>query len=410
MLGTATAKLAGQARPGTILPASLEQALHRCILLASRFGAIRLAQPDNRDRREFVLELDDQFASRLRWTMTWVGAGTELTIARAPGIARFTNFARRGSAADRQLQRRIQLLPHIASLKIAVIGGGTGLSTTLLGLRDRTWSPTAVISGLPRAIGALHPKDQLGSLPRDDASMCLVGLTPTVEENVVLRGLLGHRLESHDRRGAYFGTVLLGALEEIHGSRQAALDAAVELLGIRGRIVLALDPVARTHQASAGGPLAPLSEADMIVIAPGHLELDLLPVLSCPGVIDAIRGSHALKLVVTKIMTAEDANEVDTTSSHVEALSSLTGVTFDVALANSGPFNPTQLRAYAAAGARPIRPDAERTMPYTRQLLTEQLAAPGDLARHDPESLGECLVDIGAEHLLNSCGVEAQGA
>jgi 2-phospho-L-lactate transferase/gluconeogenesis factor (CofD/UPF0052 family) len=171
-----------------------------------------------------------------------------------------------------------------------------------------------------------------------------------------------------------------------------------------------LDAVGRNGQPGAGGPLAPLSAADMIVIAPGHLELDLLPVLSCPGVIDAIRGSDALKVVVTKIMTAEDSKEVDTTSSHVEALAALTGVRFDIALANSGPFNPTQLRAYAAAGARPIRPDAERTMPYTRQLLTEQLAAPGDLARHDPEALGECLVEIGAEHLLNSFGAEAQGA
>jgi 2-phospho-L-lactate transferase/gluconeogenesis factor (CofD/UPF0052 family) len=371
----------------TMLPASLEHALHRCILLASRFGAIRLAKPEDRDRREFVLDLD----------------GTELTIARAPGITRLTNFARRGSAADRQLQRRIQLLPHIACLKIAVIGGGTGLSTTLLGLRDRTWSPTAVISGLPRPVRALDPKDQLGSLPRDDASMCLVGLTPTVEENVVLRGLLSHQLESHDRRGAHFGTVLLSALEEIHGSRQGALDAAVELLGIRGRIVLAVDAAGRA-------PLTSLSEADMIVIAPGHLELDLIPVLSCPGVIDAIRGSEALKVVVTKIMTAEDTSEVATTSNHVGALSSLTGIVFDVALANSGPFNPAQLRAYGKAGARPVRPDTEMTMPYTRRLLTEQLAAAGDLARHDPQALGECLVEIGAEHLLNSMDAEAQRA
>jgi uncharacterized cofD-like protein len=210
-------------------------------------------------------------------------------------------------------------------------------------------------------------------------------------------------MESHDRRGAHFGTVLLSALEEIHGSRQGALDAAVELLGIRGRIVLAVDAAGRA-------PLTSLSEADMIVIAPGHLELDLIPVLSCPGVIDAIRGSEALKVVVTKIMTAEDSSEVATTSNHVGALSSLTGIVFDVALANSGPFNPAQLRAYGKAGARPVRPDTEMTMPYTRRLLTEQLAAAGDLARHDPQALGECLVEIGAEHLLNSMEAEAQRA
>jgi 2-phospho-L-lactate transferase/gluconeogenesis factor (CofD/UPF0052 family) len=401
------------ARPGAILPASVEQALQRCILLASRFGTIRLTRPDNPDRREFFLELDNAFTPRLRWTLTWVGTGTELTVSRAPAIARLANFGWHGSAVDRRLERWLALLPHIASLKIAVIGGGTGLYTTLLGLRERTWSPTAVISGLPRGIRGRDPKDHLGSLPRDDASMCVVGLTPTVEGNVVLRSLLSHQMEGSSWRGAHFGTALLGALEELRGSRQAAFDAAVELLGIRGRVVLALGGAGRNGQPGLEGGDAPaaLSKADMIVIAPGHLETDLLPVLCCPGVIDAIRTSGALKVVVTKIMTDEDTREVPLTSHHVGALAALTGIPFDVALANSGHFSAGQLRAYAAAGAQPIRPDVEATMAFTKRLLTEQLGAPGDLARHDPEQLGECLVQVGAEHLVNWREVEAaQGA
>ena len=407
-LGTFT-KPTGQGRPGTILPASLDQALHQCIALASRFGAIQLAKPEDPDRRDFLLELDDVFATRLRWTLEWVGAGTKLTVIRTSGIARLASFARRASPEDRQLERRVRLLPHIASLKIAAIGAGTGLYTTLLGLRDRSWSLTAIISGLPRGVRTLDPQDDLGSLPRDDASMCLVALMPTVKENVVLRSLLSHRMESSAWRGANFGSALLSALEEIQDSRQAGLDAAVDLLGIRGRVVLALDAAERNGQAG-GGPLAALLDADMIVIAPGHLEVDLFPVLCCPGVAQAIRRSNALKVVVTKIMTAEGSDEAPTTSSHLSCLSTLTGATFDVVLATVGPFSPGQLRAYAAAGAYPVRPDVELTMPYTSRLLTEQLAARGHLARHDPERLGECLVEIGAEHLLNSSEVEAQGA
>ena len=229
---------------------------------------------------------------------------------------------------------------------------------------------------------------------------------------MVLRSLLSHRMEAGGWRGAHFGTALLGALEEIRGSRQAALDAAVELLGIRGRVVLALDG-ARSNghpDAKPASHLSALSEADMIVVAPGHLELDLLPVLSCPGVLAAMTESTALKVVVTKIMTAEDSDEVPLTSHQVGALASLTGTGFDVVLANSGPFTPGQLRVYAAAGSHPIRPDVEATTRFATRLLTEQLAAPGDLARHDPEQLGECLVDVGAEHLLNSCEAEARGA
>jgi len=399
------------ARTGAILPASLDQAFHRCIALASHFGAIRLTRPDNLNLREFVLELDDSFASRLRWTLERVATGTQLTIRRPSGIGRLTNLGRYGSAVDRQLGRGLLLLPHIASLKIVVVGGGTGLYTTLLGLRDRSWSLTAVISGLPRSPAALAPKDQLGALPSDDAGLCLVGLTPTVEENVVLRSLLSHRMETTGWRRAHFGTALLTALEEIGGSRQAALDTAGELVGIHGRVVLALDGSRSDAGTGTGsGAVAALSDADMIVIAPGHLELDLIPVLCCPGVRSAIRDSAALKVVVTKIMTAEDSGEIPRTSHYVGPLSELVGTRFDVALANSRPFSPAQLRAYAAAGAYPIRPDVEETLPYALRVLPEQLTAAGDLARHDPEELGQCLVEMGVEHLLSAGEAQAKGA
>jgi 2-phospho-L-lactate transferase/gluconeogenesis factor (CofD/UPF0052 family) len=186
----------------------------------------------------------------------------------------------------------------------------------------------------------------------------------------------------------------------------------VELLGIHGRIALALDGTMRQAQPGArpDAAVAALEEADMIVIAPGHLELDLLPVLCCPGVIDALKHSTALKVVVTKIMTAEDAQEIATTSHQVGALAALVGITFDVALANGGAFTPGQLRAYAAVGAFPIRPDEDATRRYTRQLLTEQLGVRGDLARHDPEQLGESLVEIGAQALLQAVDAEVQGA
>ena len=407
-------------RSGTVLPASLDQALHRCLALAGRFGTIRLTRPNAPNVREFVLELDDTFGSRQRWTLKKVAAGTELSIGRPPGIGRLATFARRGSAMDRQLDRRLRLLPHVASLKIVVIGGGTGLYTTLLGLRDRTWSLTALVSGLPRATIAVDPKDQLGSLPRDDASLCLVGLTPTLEENVVLRALLSHRMESRDWRDVHFGAALLLALEEIGGSRQAALDTAGELLGIRGRVLLAMDgrgphpalPRERGREIvdPPRGVRDSLADADLIVIAPGHLELDLIPVLCCPDVIEAVRDSHALKVAVTKIMTAEGSDEVPLASQHVRPLAELIGIPFDVALTNSGPFSHGQVRAYAAAGALPIQADTEATLRYARRVLTEQLGAAGHLARHDPEELGQCLVEIGAEHLLATSEAQPQGA
>jgi len=68
------------------------------------------------------------------------------------------------------------------------------------------------------------------------------------------------------------------------------------------------------------------------------------------------------------------------------------------------------LRAYAAAGAYPIRPDVEETLPYALRVLPEQLTAAGDLARHDPEELGQCLVEMGVEHLLSAGEAQANSA
>src|SRR2546428_13178250 len=101
-------------------------------------------------------------------------------------------------------------------------------------------------------------------------------------------------------------------------------------------------------------------------------------------------------------MTAEDSGEVPRTSHHVGPLSGLVGTKFDVALANSRPFSPVQLRAYAAAGAYPIRPDVEETMPYAFRVLAEPLAAAGGPARPPPQELGQCLVGSRAQHLLHA--------
>jgi 2-phospho-L-lactate transferase/gluconeogenesis factor (CofD/UPF0052 family) len=392
-------------RPAVILSAGLEQALHRCIILASPFGTIRLLRPNNPPplagqgrvaaTREFFLELDQPGSPRLRWTLRAVDAGTELVIARSGSI---TQLAGLGRGFNAELDHLLRRLTQAVNMKIAVIGGGTGLYTALLGLRDRSWSLTAIISGLPRAVLARDPEDQLGSLPRDDASLSLVALAPTVQENVVLRSLLAHRMESQGWRGAHFGAGLLQALEETRGSRQAALDAAGQLLGIHGRIAIALGGAAHAIPRSESA-IEAIAGADMVVVAPGHLALDLMPVLCCPGVIGALQQTAAVKVVVTKIMTAEDSSEAATTSHQVRALATLTGCQFDVVLANHGSFSSNQLRRYAAAGARPVVPDVEATSLRAHQVVTEPLAAPGDLARHDPERLGECLLEVGADWL-----------
>jgi 2-phospho-L-lactate transferase/gluconeogenesis factor (CofD/UPF0052 family) len=202
-------------------------------------------------------------------------------------------------------------------LDVVVIGGGAGLYPILSGLRDQSRSLTAVISGLP---------------PGDDASVSLAAMAPPIEENAILRGLLAHRMESRGWRGAHFAAGLLLALEETQGSRQAALDAAGDLLGIRGRVAIALadDGSRGMSRWSAAEAIAC---ADMVVIAPGNLEHDVMPVICCPGMIPALQRTTAVKVLVSAIQTTVESAEA-TASPQALALTALTDCRFDAVLAD----------------------------------------------------------------------------
>ena len=217
---------------------------------------------------------------------------------------------------------------------------------------------------------------------------------------MALRGLLKHRMSDGHWRGTHFGPVLLEALAEIEGSKQAGLDAGTKLFGVHGRIVVANDSV-RNPEDTAPAAAEAITQADMVVVAPGHAEADILPVLARPRIVDAMRATHGIKVVVTKIMTAEsDPNDEPTTSHQLRALTTRVQLSFDFVVANSASFTRQQLQAYAAVGARPVRPDPDQTSAHAGMVVTEELVAPGHLARHEPRRLGETLIEVGTRSIL----------
>jgi 2-phospho-L-lactate transferase/gluconeogenesis factor (CofD/UPF0052 family) len=379
-----------------------EQALHRCVDLASPFGTIRVLKVTAPDTREFVLELGDSGQQRLRWTLKAISGGTELCVTRQAPVSWLTTMVQRGTAADLELERKLDLLPHILNLRIVVLGGGTGLYTTLVSLRDRTSSLTAVVRELSPA-NDRGGKDQHGFLPPDDASLCLVALAPSLQENLVLRELLGHQTHGGPCAATHFRQVFFDALTEIRQSPRAAVDEAGRLLATKGRIVLALntDSSANGTYLSAAA-LDVLQEADLVVVAPGDTERDILPPLTIPGMVQALYASPALKIIVTRIMTREGTGHQGSTSGDLESVSRVAPHLFDVVVANTPTFSESQLAEYAAVGAHPIVPDAARTARYAKRVVTEKLAASGNLARHDPARLGECVIEIASSGLLGS--------
>ena len=398
----ATVPLSSRARRIMLPGTSLEHALDRCLDLASPFGPVRLNPAAHPGVREFLLGLGENGSWRLKWTLTSSARGTELRITRDNRIAWLPPLGQKAWTADHELTRRLNLLPHVMNLNIVVLGGGTGLYATLLGLRDQTSSLVAIISAVPTPLRRRKALDELGSLPIDDASISLVALAPSLEENLILRKLLEHRMRDGGYEGAHFGTILLEALTELFGSRQAALNEGGRLLGISGRIILATDEGGKGGDRRGMGVQEAIQSADLVVLAPGHFESDLRPVLTTSGLADALRASRAPKVAVTKIMTAEHEQGEARTSSEVEMLTRALPDVFDTVLANEPALTDKQLEAYDAEGARPIVPDLEATSRWVKRLVTERLAARGTLARHDPALLGECLIKIGAAALVES--------
>ena len=398
----ATIPLSSRARRIMLPGTSLEHSLDRCLDLASPFGPVRLNPAAHPRVREFLLGLGENGSWRLKWTLTSSARGTELRITRDNRIAWLPPLGQKAWTADHELTRRLNLLPHVMNLNIVVLGGGTGLYATLLGLRDQTSSLVAIISAVPTPLRRRKALDELGSLPIDDASISLVALAPSLEENLILRKLLEHRMRDGGYEGAHFGTILLEALTELFGSRQAALNEGGRLLGIGGRIILATDEGGKGGDRRGMGVQEAIQSADLVVLAPGHFESDLRPVLTTSGLADALRASRAPKVAVTKIMTAEHEQGEARTSSEVEMLTRALPDVFDTVLANEPALTDKQLEAYDAEGARPIVPDLEATSRWVKRLVTERLAARGTLARHDPALLGECLIKIGAAALVES--------
>ena len=398
----ATVPLSSRSRRVMLPGTALEHALDRCLDMASPFGPVRLNPQTHPGVREFLLGLGEDGSRRLRWTLTSSGRGTELCITRDNRVAWLPPLGHKSWTADHELTRRLNLLPHVMNLNIVVLGGGTGLYATLLGLRDQTSSLVAIISAVPPPLRRRKALDELGSLPVDDASISLVALAPSLEENLILRRLLEHRMRDGGYEGAIFGTIWLEALTELFGSRQAALNEGGRLLGIGGRIILATDEGGeRSDQPSAGAQEA-IQSADLVVLAPGHFESDLRPILTTSGLADALRASRAPKVAVTKMMTAEHEQGEARTSSEVAMLIRAVPDVFDTILANEPALTEKQLASYDAEGARPIVPDVEATSRSAKRLVTERLAAKGNLARHDPALLGECLIKIGAAALVES--------
>jgi len=311
---------------------------------------------------------------------------------------------------------------------IVCIGGGTGLSTLLRGLKKVTSDLTAIVTVSDDGGGSGVLRGELGMPPPGDIRNCLQALSnaePTIEK------LLAYRFSSGSLKGQSFGNLFLAAIYGITESFDKAVTKMGEVLSITGRVLpVTTEDVylwaefedgsmvvgeskiaaAKARKRSRIGrvQLAPgyadalpecveaIEKAELIVFGPGSLYTSVIPNLLVNGIVGAIKNSDAVKLYICNIMTEPGETDGYCVSEHVGELFKHTGgKLFDYCLVNNETAPPEVLRKYLKSGAEPVREDDAAVNGMGVEIRRAPVAAGlNDLFRHDPDKLAREVMRI----------------
>ena len=312
--------------------------------------------------------------------------------------------------------------------RVVAIGGGTGLSTMLRGLKLHTQNLTAIVTVADDGGGSGVLREDLGMPPPGDIRHCMEALANT---EPIMERLLTYRFTEGSLAGQSFGNLILAALNGVTGSFEEAVSQMSHVLAITGRVIpvtsadVQLEAVFEngtrvvgeskiynfkkeqdcriSHVALIPERPAPLpaaleaiGEADLILLGPGSLYTSVIPNLLVDGVSQAIAQSDAPKIYVCNIMTQEGETEGYTAADHLEALLAhgVPGLV-DLCLANCAPVHPGLVEKYREEDAVPLVIDRERIAALGLELEERALASTGgNYARHDPDKLAEAILEI----------------
>ncbi len=300
--------------------------------------------------------------------------------------------------------------------RVVAIGGGTGLSTLLLGLKEYTENITAIVTVTDDGGGSGILRREFGILPPGDIRNCVLALADSSSR---LRELLNYRFDSGSLQGQSFGNLFLLALNNVCGSFAEGVADMCRILAITGRVLPVCDRDIVLQATFADGSivrgetaitaakkerdldirsvslepgdvtalpqaLEAIADAELILLGPGSLYTSVIPNLLVGGIADAIRGANAMKLLVLNVMTQEGETEGYSAADHAKAILSHGG-TIDACLYNTKEITPKLAARYLPENSRPLMPVPEEFRQMGIRLFGgDMLSRNGQLARHDP--------------------------
>lgn len=312
--------------------------------------------------------------------------------------------------------------------KILAIGGGTGLSTLLKGIKNYSSDITAIVTMADDGGGSGVLRRSFGMLPPGDVRNCLLALSDIEPE---MNTLLSHRFEKGELKGQSFGNLFLLAMNEIYGSFEEAVKMASSILRVKGTVMpitvndvnieATYDDKSKAFGESIlpseaikdnkkikrvelcpkdveplDGVITAINKADIILIGPGSLYTSIIPNLLVKGVTEAIISSSAKKIYVQNVMTQHGETDDMSVKDHVEAIFEHSDKIFDSIIINNKVLSEDLKKKYQEEYQEQIfLTDGDKKFLEEEAIdyIEGDCLDDGDYARHDSEKLANMIID-----------------
>jgi uncharacterized cofD-like protein len=303
------------------------------------------------------------------------------------------------------------------------LGGGSGLAALLSGLKHHTANLTAVVTVADDGGSSGRLRRELGMLPPGDIRNCLVGLA---DDESLMSRLFQYRFTDGGLEGHSFGNLFVAALTGVTGDFERAVQESTRILKVGGRVLPATLENVVLHAELQGGErvagestitasdhlprrvwlepdkpravpqaLVAVAEADLLVLGPGSVYTSIVPNLLVPEMREALRRMRGRVVYICNVMTQPGETDGFSAADHLSALyrHGAAGLVDDVVV-NDTPASPGIVAAYRAQGAQPVVTDLAALAALGVRVVHADIAAEGDVFRHDPERLAAVLVRL----------------
>lgn len=321
---------------------------------------------------------------------------------------------------DRMYQKRVLE----KGPRIVVIGGGTGLSTLLHGLKEYSSNITAIVTVADDGGSSGRLRRDFGMPPPGDIRNCLVALA---DAEPLMGRLFQFRFEEGGELGGHsFGNLFIAAMTRVTGDFDAAIKESSKVLAIRGSVLPSTldkislvakhadgsETIGESNIPKAASPVRRISlrpincratdetidairKADAIVLGPGSLYTSIMPNLLVGNIYREMIASKAVKIYACNVMTQKGESDGYKASDHLRAIidHAVPGV-IEYCIVNTAKIPPELLKKYEGEESYPVIADSENLKKMKVKVVEAHIISTRDYVRHDPVKLAKIIMDL----------------